>query len=266
MSGDIVFGRFMPGNSVIHRIDPRSKILFLTAYVIFAFAAENYVSMLLITLASIFVIVSAKIKFKLYLESLKVILFVVLFAGVLNIFSGSGHILWEYGIIKITEEGIKNSLFVTLRITLLIAVSCVLSFTTSPTDLTDGLEHILKPLELLHIRVGDVAMMMTVAIRFIPIFTEETNKITNAQKARGADMDGGNIFKRVKAFIPVLIPLFVSSFRRADDLALAMECRCYNGGKGRTRMKKLCFSRVDIGVLLFSILIFTGIVYCNIYF
>ena len=145
-------------------------------------------------------------------------------------------------------------------------ISSVLTFTTSPTDLTDAMEKLLKPLSVFHIKVHEIAMMMTIALRFIPVLLEETDKIMNAQKARGADMESGNIFKRVKALIPVLIPLFVSSFRRANDLAMAMECRCYNGGKGRTRMKVLHFSALDLWALIFSVIIFAGVILCNIYF
>lgn len=256
----------MPGKSIIHRLDARSKILLLLAFIVFIFVCTNYMSLLLMTLVSLLVILSTKIKFTQYLKSMKVILFVVVFTGILNLFYGSGTVLFEWWIFKITEGGINNAIFITIRIATLVMVSSVLTFTTSPTDLTDALERIMKPLKFFHVKVHEIAMMMTIALRFIPTLLEETDKIMNAQKARGADMESGNILKRIKALIPVLIPLFVSSFRRANDLAMAMECRCYNGGNGRTKMKVLRFTKSDIFALIFSIIIFAGVIFCNIYF
>ncbi len=266
MVRDITLGQFMPGKSIIHRLDARSKILLLLGFIVFIFVCRNYISLLLITLSSLLVILATRVSFKLYLKSMKVILFVVIFTGILNLFYGSGKVLFEWGVIKITQGGINNAIFITIRIATLVMISSVLTFTTSPTDLTDALERIMKPLSVLHIRVHEIAMMMTIALRFIPTLLEETDKIMNAQKARGADMEGGNIIRRIKALIPVLIPLFVSSFRRANDLATAMECRCYNGGKGRTRMKELHFTGIDLFAVLFSAVIFAGVILCNIYF
>ena len=254
MVRDITLGQFMPGHSFIHRLDARSKIVLLVGFIVFIFLAGNYISLMLITMASLLVILSTKIIFRMYLKSMKVILFVVVLTGILNLFYGSGNVLCEWWIFKITEGGINNAVFVIVRIAVLVMISSVLTFTTSPTDLTDAMERLLK------------AMMMTIALRFIPVLLEETDKIMNAQKARGADMESGNIFKRVKALIPVLIPLFVSSFRRANDLAMAMECRCYNGGNGRTRMRVLRFSMRDLWALIFSAVIFAGVIFCNIYF
>lgn len=266
MVRDITLGQFMPGKSLIHRLDARSKIVLLLAYIIFIFVCQNYISLLLITLSSLLIILSTKISFKLYLKSMKVILFVVVFTGILNLFYGSGQVLFEWGFLKITEGGINNAIFITIRIATLVMISSVLTFTTSPTDLTDALERLMKPLAHLHIKTHEIAMMMTIAMRFIPTLLEETDKIMNAQKARGADMESGNIFQRIKALIPILIPLFVSSFRRANDLAMAMECRCYNGGNGRTRMKVLHYTKSDLFALIFSIVIFAGVIFCNIYF
>lgn len=266
MVRDITLGQFMPGRSIIHRLDARSKILLLLAYIVFIFIAKNYISLLLMTSATLITVLATRIKFKMYLKSMRVILFVVVLTGIMNLFYGTGEVLWEWGFIKITEGGINNAIFVTIRIATLVMISSVLTFTTSPSDLTDALERLLKPLTLFHIKVHEIAMMMTIALRFIPVLLEETDKIMNAQKARGADMESGNIIKRVKALIPVLIPLFVSAFRRAGDLAMAMECRCYNGGKGRTRMKVLKFSLSDLWGLLFSLAVFAGVVLCNMYF
>ncbi len=263
MVRNITLGQFIPGHSVIHRLDARTKILLLIAYIVFIFCAANYISLLMMTAVSLAVVLATKIKFRLYLKSLKVILLVVLLTGILNIFNGSGRILWELGLIKITEGGINNAIFVTVRIAVLVLISSVLTFTTSPSDLTDALEKILKPLSIFHIKVHEIAMMMTIALRFIPVLLEETDKIMNAQKARGADLESGNIFYRIKALIPILIPLFVSAFRRANDLATAMECRCYNGGVNRTRMKVLCFSGLDLFGLIFSMIIFVGVIVSN---
>jgi len=266
MVRDITLGQYMPGASKIHRLDARAKILMLIAYIVFIFVAKNYMALMLITMASLLVVLLTKVKFSMYLKSMKVILFVVVLTGILNLFYGTGNILWEWEFIKITDGGINNAIFVTIRIATLVLISSILTFTTSPSDLTDALERLMKPLAFFHVKVHEIAMMMTIALRFIPVLLEETDKIMNAQKARGADMESGGVIKRIKALIPVLIPLFVSSFRRATDLAMAMECRCYNGGQGRTRMKQLHFTKMDFMGMLFSAAVFAGVVLCNIYF
>ena len=196
----------------------------------------------------------SKIPLKLYLKSLKPILFIIVFTAVLNIFYGSGDPLVQLGWLKITLSGILNSVFVSIRIVTLILASSVLTFTTSPTQLTDAIERLLRPLAKLHVPVHEFAMMMTIALRFVPTLLEETDKIMSAQKARGADMESGGIVQRIKALVPVLIPLFVSAFRRAYDLATAMESRCYHGGEGRTKMKILKFGHTDWVVLVFAVL------------
>ena len=266
MVRDITLGQYMPGNSIIHRLDARSKIMLLIAYIVFIFVAGNYVSLLLMTLSSLLIVMLTRIKFMMYLKSMKVILFVVIFTGILNIFYGTGNVLWEWQFIHITDGGLSNALFVTIRIATLVMVSSILTFTTSPSDLTDALEKIMKPLTVFHVKVHEIAMMMTIALRFIPVLLEETDKIMNAQKARGADMESGNLIKRVKSLIPVLIPLFVSAFRRAGDLATAMECRCYNGDKNRTRMKVLHFSIKDLIALLGCLVVFAAVIVGNMYF
>ena len=266
MVRDITLGQFMPGTSVIHKLQARTKIVLLITLIVFIFLCKNFISLLLITLFSLSVIMMTRISFFKYLKSLRVILFIIIITGLFNLFYGSGDVLWQWWQLTITTGGVYNALFVIVRIALLMMVSAVLTYTTSPTDLTDGLERLMKPLTIFHVKVHEIAMMMTIALRFIPVLLEETDKIMNAQKARGADMESGNIFKRVKALIPVLIPLFVSSFRRANDLAMAMECRCYNGGNGRTRMRVLRFSMRDLWALIFSAVIFAGVIFCNIYF
>ncbi|MBQ8134044.1 MAG: energy-coupling factor transporter transmembrane protein EcfT [Clostridia bacterium] len=263
MVRDITLGQYMPGKSLIHHMDARAKIVLLIAYIVFIFLCKNFISLLIMTLFTLLVILMTKISFMKYLKSLKVILVIILFTGVLNLFYGTGEVLWQWEFLKLTTGGITNAIFVIVRISILMMVSSTLTYTTSPTDLTDAIERLLKPLTYLHVSVHEIAMMMTIALRFIPVLLEETDKIMNAQKARGADMDSGNIFQRVKALIPVLIPLFVSSFRRANDLAMAMECRCYNGGENRTRMKVLHFSYRDLIALIGCVLIFAAVIVSN---
>lgn len=266
MVRDITLGQFMPGDSFVHKLDPRTKIILLTAYLIFIFACMNYISLLLLTLVCLAVIFSTKISFLKYLKSMKVIMFVIILTGIFNLFYGKGEILWQWWIFTITVGGINNAIFVVIRIAVLMLISSVLTYTTSPTDLTDGLERLMKPLNFFHIKSHEIAMMMTIAMRFIPVLLEETDKIMNAQKARGADMESGNLFQRIRALIPVLIPLFVSSIRRANDLAIAMECRCYNGGNGRTKMNVPHFSGKDLIAAVFLLIVFGGVVACNIIF
>ena len=263
MVREITLGQYLPGKSPIHRTDPRSKILLLITYIVVIFLCKNFVSLLLMSLFSILIILLTGISFFKYLKSLRMIIFVIIITGILNLFYGSGDVLCELWIFKITTGGIYNALFVIVRITILMMVSAVLTYTTSPTDLTDGLERLMKPLTIFHVKVHEIALMMTIALRFIPVLLEETDKIMNAQKARGADMESGNVFQRVKALTPVLIPLFVSSFRRANDLAMAMECRCYNGGKNKTRMKVLRFSKIDLAASIISVVIFAAVIFTN---
>ncbi len=266
MVREITLGQYLPGKSVIHRLDARTKIILTIAYIVFIFLCSNFISLLVMSLFSLLVIFMTKISFMKYLKSLRMILFVIILTGVLNAFYGSGEVLWQWWELKVTTGGLINAAFVIVRISMLFMVSSVLTYTTSPTDLTDALERLMKPLSVFHVKVHEIAMMMTIALRFIPVLLEETDKIMNAQKARGADMESGNLIKRVKALIPVLIPLFVSAFRRAGDLATAMECRCYNGGKNRTRMKVLHFSLYDLAALIFCIVIFAAVIVSNIFF
>ena len=263
MVRDITLGQYLPGNSIIHKMDPRSKILLLIAYIVVIFLCKNFVSLLIISLFSILIILLTRISFLKYLKSLRMIIFVIILTGIFNLFYGTGNVLFEWWIFRITTGGVNNALFVIVRITILMMVSAVLTYTTSPTDLTDALERLMKPLSIFHVKVHEIALMMTIALRFIPVLLEETDKIMNAQKARGADMESGNVFQRVKALMPVLIPLFVSSFRRANDLAMAMECRCYNGGKNKTRMKILYFSKIDLFASIISVIIFGAVIFTN---
>lgn len=266
MIKDITLGQFFPGNSVIHKIDPRVKILLIIAYIVFLFVANNFVSLGFMVLVTVAIVLLTKIPVKMYFKGLKAIMFIILFTSVLNMFYGSGEPIWQWGFLKITLNGISNAVFISIRIVALIFISCVLTYTTSPTDLTDALERLMKPLTVFHIKVHEIAMMMNIALRFVPTLLEETDKIMNAQKARGANMDSGGLIKRVKAMMPVLVPLLVSSFNRAYELAVAMECRCYRGGAGRTRMKVLKAETKDAVAVAVSVFVLAGVIVCNVMF
>ncbi len=239
MLSDISIGQFFPGNSLIHRMDPRVKLVLTFAYILLIFIPDNWIGLA----AAIFLlgvcIGLSRIPLKLFLKGLKPVIPLLVFTSIINIFYVEGRVLLSFWVLKITLEGIFTALFISIRILCLIAAGSLLTYTTSPTTLTDALERVLSPLKVLRISVHEIAMMMTIALRFIPTLIEETDKIMSAQKARGADMESGNVLQRVRALIPVLVPLFISSFRRAYELATAMECRCYHGGEGRTRMKQL---------------------------
>lgn len=266
MLNNITLGRYFPGNSIIHKVDPRVKIILMIVMLSLVFLASNYISFLIITLSVVSAIIMSRINLKTYLKSMKFILFIILFTSVLNVFYVKGLPLFTIGPIIITKEGLNNSAFVAIRLIMLILISSLLTFTTSPNDLTDALERLMKPLGIFKIKTHELAMMMTIALRFVPTLLEETNKIIDAQKARGANMDSGNIINRIRSLIPILVPLFISSFRRAYDLALAMECRCYNGGTGRTRMKILHIKWLDIMLILFVIIIILMVLLSNVYF
>ncbi|MBQ9680029.1 MAG: energy-coupling factor transporter transmembrane protein EcfT [Ruminococcus sp.] len=263
---DITLGQYFPADSVLHRLDPRVKIVSLIAYIALIFCTFNYCSLAFAAVSVLTIVLLSKVPLKMYLKSLKVIIIIVIITSLLNLFYGTGEPIFQWWIIKVTWAGIHNAIFVCIRIVCLILLSSALTFTTSPTDLTDALERLMKPLKLLRIPVHEIAMMMTIALRFVPTLLEETDKIMAAQKARGADMESGNLIKRVKALVPVLVPLFVSAFRRAYELAVAMECRCYHGGDGRTRMKQLHMQVRDIWSVVFTLVVIAGVVLLNIFF
>ena len=251
MLRDITIGQHFPGNSLVHRFDPRLKLVLTVAYIVLLFAASNPLGL---TLSILFLGVMykvAKIPVKMIGKSLKPILPIVLFTAVLNLFfvSGEGDPLVHFWLLSIYAEGVRYAVLMAVRVMALIAGTSLLTYTTSPIVLTDAIEQLLKPLGKLHFPVHELAMMMSIALRFIPTLIEETDKIMNAQKARGAQLDTGKMTDRVKALVPVLIPLFISAFRRADELAMAMECRCYHGGEGRTRLKQLKFTGEDFKCL-----------------
>ena len=266
MISDITLGQYFPAKSVLHRADPRMKICLTIFVIVLIFTSQNFFSLGLVVAGVAAAMVLSKIPIRLYLKSLKAILILVIFTSVLNIFYGTGEPLWQWGIFRVTLNGILNSIFVSVRIVILILTTAILTFTTSPTQLTDAIERLLRPLAKLHVPVHEFAMMMTIALRFVPTLLEETDKIMSAQKARGADMESGGLMQRIKALVPVLIPLFVSAFRRAYDLATAMESRCYHGGEGRTKMKILKLGQTDWLILGTVLLFFAGYLALNILF
>ncbi|OJU09211.1 MAG: transporter, partial [Clostridiales bacterium 43-6] len=229
MIKDITIGQYFPFGSLIHRLDARTKLLLTMAYVVIIFIVGNFISLGFLTVSLLLYLAFTKVPAKIYLKALKPIVPFILITAILNIFYVEGTEVFQFYFLKITQEGLIRSAFVAIRILLLITASSALTYTTSPTELTDAIERLLKPLNRLHVDTHTFAMMMTIALRFIPTLIEETDKIMNAQKARGANIDTGSFLKRIKALIPILIPLLVSSFRRAKELADAMECRCYSG-------------------------------------
>ena len=263
---DITLGQYFPGNSLLHRFDPRSKILFTVLFIAAIFLCKGLVSYGITLLILLMMIGISKVQPRVFLKGMKPVVFIVVCTAILNLFYTSGTVLWSWGILKITEEGIWKAGFMVLRILMLIACTLLLTYTTSPILLTDGLEKLLRPLKKLHFPVHELSMMMSIALRFIPTLIQETDKIMSAQKARGADFDSGNLIQKAKALIPILIPLFISSFRRAEELAIAMECRCYHGDEGRTSLRQLHYAGRDYGLIVFSIALCAGIVVLRVVF
>jgi len=267
MKQDIAFGQYCEGTSLLHRLDPRVKIVISILYIVAIFLAKSVSAFLLLTLFTAGLVLLSRISPRIVLGSMKPLLFIIVFTAVINIVWITGEKpLFELGILKIYPEGIINAVLIILRIVLLLtATGMFLTYTTTPIALTDGLEQLLAPLKKLRLPVHEFSMMMTIALRFIPTLMEETEKIMDAQKARGADFTEGSIITRAKALIPILIPLFISSFRRADELATAMECRCYTGGEGRTRMNVLRANAKDFLFLLAVVILGAGILLLNRY-
>ena len=263
---DITLGQYFPGNSLLHRFDPRSKIIFTVLFIAAIFLCKGLVSYGITLLILLMMIGISKVQPRVFLKGMKPVVFIVVCTAILNLFYTSGTVLWSWGILKITEEGIWKAGFMVLRILMLIACTLLLTYTTSPILLTDGLEKLLRPLKKLNFPVHELSMMMSIALRFIPTLIQETDKIISAQKARGADIDSGNLIQKAKALIPILIPLFISSFRRAEELAIAMECRCYHGDEGRTSLRQLRYAGRDYGLIVFSIALCAGIVVLRVVF
>ena len=250
MLKDITLGQFFPGDTLLHRLDPRTKLILVIVYIAALFIAKWYCSYALVLCFLTASVLLSRIHLRVILRGVKPLLIIIVLTALLNMFYTPGRVLVSFWVFKITLEGLQSAGFMVLRIVMLITGTFLLTYTTSPIALTDGLESLLGPLKRIHVPVHELSMMMSIALRFIPTLVEETDKIISAQKARGADFESGNLIARAKALVPVLVPLFISSFRRADELAIAMECRCYHGGEGRTRMKQLHYAGRDAAALI----------------
>ena len=264
---NIAFGQYYPAESVIHRLDPRAKVIMMIVYIVCSMVCKNIIAFGVLLLSAVVIVMISRIPMGTILRSIRPILFIMLFTVVLNVFWTVGEsLLLEWGIIKIYKEGLYKAAFMMIRIVSMIVVTSIfLTYTTTPIALTDALEQLLSPLKKIGVPVHEFTMMMTIALRFIPTLIEETDKIIAAQKARGADFSSGNLIKRARALVPILIPLFVSAFRRADELAVAMECRCYRGGEGRTKLHVLRYTAADVVSMLVILMLCAGLVLLNIY-
>ena len=263
---EVSFGQYYPANSFVHKCDPRTKILFLIVYIVAIFLGKDFYA--LGACAAVFLLATlfSGVSFRALLRSVKAILFLLVFMTVLNLFFYEGTtVLWEWGIIRITKEALYYTLFLALRLFLLVLGSSLLTLTTTPVSLADGIESLLSPLKIIRFPVHELALIMSIALRFIPILTDETGRIMNAQKARGADFETGGLIKRVKALVPTLIPLLISAFRRADELGDAMDARCYSGSKVRTKYKKLTFTWRDWIAFLVGSALLVGVILLKIY-
>ena len=260
MLKDITLGQYFPGNTIVHRLDPRTKLILVIVYIVTLFTAKSWVSYLVVVLAAAACFILSKIGFGTILRSMKPLVVIIIITAVLNIFFTKGEPIFTVWKISVSWEGLRTAFFMALRLILLITGTFLLTYTTSPILLMDGLETLLKPLKKIRVPVHELAMMMSIALRFIPTLIEETEKIMNAQKARGADFDSGNLLKKAKALLPLLVPLFISAFRRADELAVAMESRCYHGDKGRTRMRKLSMASRDYIALSLGVVVMAGVI------
>ena len=269
MLNDVTFGQYYPAKSFVHNMDPRAKIVLVIAFIVAIFLAKNFFGLAAVFAALVFMVLLSRVPFGRVLRSIKMILFVIVFTAVLNLFFYAGESAYEplvdWWIFTITYESVVNMVFLALRLFLLVMGTSILTLTTTPVALTDGIESLLTPLKWIRFPVHELALIMSIALRFIPTLTDETNRIIAAQKARGADFESGGLIKRAKAMLPVLIPLLVSAFRRAEDLGDAMDARCYSGAKGRTKYKKLVFSWRDLLGVLFLGGLITGIVFLNLY-
>lgn len=266
MLRDITIGQYYPADSVIHKLDPRTKLMGALLYIVSLFIFRGVAGFAAVTLALIFIIALSKVPFGYMVRGLKAIVVILVITIVFNLFLTPGEPLVEFWKFRITWQGLENAGFMAVRLTYLILGSSVLTLTTTPNQLTDGMEQALKPLNKIRVPVHEISMMMSIALRFIPILIEETDKIMKAQLARGADFESGNLIKKAKSLVPLLVPLFISAFRRANDLAMAMEARCYHGGQGRTKMKPLRYKRKDGAAYLLSVGYFAGVIALRIVF
>lgn len=245
MLKDITIGQYVKGDSILHRLDPRTKIFGMLAIMVALFFVNNWIGLVYAAVVVFAVLFASQVPLKFYIRGVKPLRWILLFTAAIQIFLTPGEIIWQWGILHITAEGVRLAIFMCVRLVLLVMTTSVLTLTTTPIVLTDAVENLLSPFKRIGVPAHELAMMMTIALRFIPTLIEEADKIMKAQMARGADFESGNLIKRAKNMIPILVPLFVSAFRRADELAMAMESRCYHGGEGRTRMNVLKFGRGD---------------------
>ena len=260
MLKDVTLGQYFPGDTVVHRLDPRTKLILVIVYIVALFCAKSYVSYAVVAAFLILCMCLSRIRLRVIVKGLKPLLLIIVLTGLLNMFYTPGRELVHFWIFTITWEGLRNAVFMISRIVMLIFGTFLLTYTTSPIALTDAMELLMSPLKRIKVPVHELSMMMCIALRFIPTLISETDKIISAQKARGADFESGNLIRRAKAHIPILVPLFISAFRRADELAVAMESRCYHGGKGRTRMKQLHMAGRDYLALAFGILLLAAVI------
>ena len=260
MLKDITLGQYFPGNTLAHRLDPRTKLMMVVIYIVALFCAKSFISYGILALFLFISVKISKVGFKALIRGMKPLIVILIFTAVLNMFYTPGHELFSFWRFTLTVEGIWSAVFMVIRIALLIMGTFLMTYTTSPIALTDAIESLLEPLKKLRAPVHELAMMMSIALRFIPTLIEEADKIMSAQKARGADFETGNILRRAKAMVPILVPLFISAFRRADELATAMECRCYHGGEGRTKLHVLCYHKRDLLCILLTSLITIAVV------
>lgn len=266
MLKDVTFGQYYPVKSFVHRSDPRIKLLALIAYIVALFLAKNFYSLFICAIVFTAALIASRVPPASVLRSVKAIIFLLIFTAVLNLFfHGGNHLLVQWSIIKIYREGVIFTIFFVLRLFFLVTGSAILTLTTTPVELTDGIESLLTPLKWVRFPVHELALIMSIALRFIPTLIDETNRIISAQKARGADFESGNLIKRIKAIVPILIPLLISAFRRAEELGDAMDARCYTGSKNRTKYKKLKFGWRDLICFLVFAALITGVVLLNIY-
>lgn len=256
MIRDITLGQYFPSDSLIHSLDPRTKIIITFFYIIETFVVNNFIGFLALSLGLAIVIAASSVPVKFIFRGLKVIFVIIIFTFILNLFMMDGRVLWHWRFLTITYEGLYRAIFVAIRLVLLIIGTSMLTLCTKPIELTDGLEKLLSPLSFIGVPSGEIALMMSIALRFIPTLMDETDKIIKAQQARGADFESGNVIRRAKSLIPILVPLFIGSFKIAQDLALAMEARCYHGGKNRTRMNRISFKRIDVFAFIIVIIFF----------
>ena len=260
MIRDFTLGQYFPGSSILHRLDPRTKLLAAIVYIVALFLAKWFVSYGVVLAFLLCVVGVSGVPLRVILKSMKPLWIVILLTGLLNMFYTTGDPLVSFRIFTVTRQGLMNAFFMVLRIAMLVVGTFLLTYTTSPMDLTDGLEQLLRPLNKIHVPVHELSMMMSIALRFIPTLAKETDKIISAQKARGADFESGSLVRRARALIPILVPLFIGAFRRADELATAMECRCYCGGEGRTKLRVLRWSGRDLTAGLVMLALLGGVI------